>query len=80
MAANHFQGFPEEQVRIFAIQLLNSLHFMRKLKVIHCDIKPENIVLTKWGKSGLKIIDFGTSCLEGKQLYEYLQSRYYRSP
>mgnify|MGYP001950791888 CR=1 FL=1 len=28
----------------------------------------------------MKIIDFGTSCYEGKQLYEYLQSRYYRAP
>jgi len=36
--------------------------------------------MRKWGKSGIKIIDFGTSCFEGKQIYEYLQSRYYRAP
>lgn len=33
-----------------------------------------------WGKSGIKLVDFGTSCFEGKQIYEYLQSRYYRAP
>jgi dual specificity tyrosine-phosphorylation-regulated kinase 2/3/4 len=69
MAANNYKGFPEEQIRIFAIQLLNSLDFMKKQKIIHCDIKPENIVLSKWGKSGIKIVDFGTSCFEGKQIY-----------
>lgn len=36
--------------------------------------------MQKWGKSGLKLADFGTSCFDGQQLYTYLQSRYYRSP
>ena len=36
--------------------------------------------MRNWGKSGVKLIDFGTSCFEGKQVYEYLQSRYYRAP
>lgn len=43
-------------------------------------MKPENIVMKKWGKTGIKLIDFGTSSFEGKQIYEYLQSRFYRSP
>ena len=42
---------------------------MRKEKIIHCDLKPENIVMQKEGKMGIKIIDFGTGCFEGKQLY-----------
>lgn len=36
--------------------------------------------MRNWGKSGIKIIDFGTSCFQGKQIYQYLQSRYYRAP
>jgi dual specificity tyrosine-phosphorylation-regulated kinase 2/3/4 len=31
-------------------------------KIIHCDVKPENIVLKQPGKSGVRMIDFGTSC------------------
>ena len=48
--------------------------------IIHCDLKPENILLRNANKSGLKIIDFGTGCFEGSQLYKYVQSRYYRAP
>lgn len=33
-----------------------------------------------WGKSGIKLVDFGTSCYQGNQIYQYLQSRYYRAP
>lgn len=36
--------------------------------------------MKNWGKSGIKLIDFGTSCFEGKQMFSYLQSRYYRAP
>jgi serine/threonine protein kinase len=28
----------------------------------------------------LKVIDFGSACFEGYQIFTYIQSRYYRSP
>jgi dual specificity protein kinase YAK1 len=28
----------------------------------------------------LKIIDFGSACFEGHTTFQYIQSRYYRSP
>jgi dual specificity tyrosine-phosphorylation-regulated kinase 2/3/4 len=31
-------------------------------------------------KSGIKIIDFGSSCFSDQKLYTYIQSRYYRAP
>jgi serine/threonine protein kinase len=31
-------------------------------------------------KSGVKVIDFGSSCRSNKRMYSYIQSRFYRSP
>jgi dual specificity tyrosine-phosphorylation-regulated kinase 2/3/4 len=31
-------------------------------------------------KSGIKIIDFGSSCFEDERVYTYIQSRFYRAP
>ena len=43
-------------------------------------MKPENILLKKPNKTGIKIIDFGSSCLQTEQIYTYIQSRFYRAP
>lgn len=48
--------------------------------MIHCDLKPENILLKDPAKSGIKIIDFGSSCFQGERVYTYIQSRFYRAP
>ena len=53
---------------------------MKQNKIIHCDLKPENVLLKKPLKSGIKIIDFGSSCFTDDALYNYIQSRFYRSP
>ena len=62
--SNHFNGFSISLTRRFAIQILISLNYMKKNKIVHCDIKPENILLRKQNKSGIKIIDFGSSRFE----------------
>lgn len=31
-------------------------------------------------KSGIKLIDFGSSCYSDEKMYSYIQSRYYRAP
>jgi dual specificity tyrosine-phosphorylation-regulated kinase 2/3/4 len=58
----NFQGASLGLVRRFAIQLLVTLLYMKEHSVIHCDLKPENILLKKPNKSGIKVIDFGSSC------------------
>eukprot|EP00438_Fugacium_kawagutii_P002686 Skav218895 [mRNA] locus=scaffold328:233531:248780:+ [translate_table: standard] len=63
---NNFQGVSLGLIRRFAIQLLAALRFLRKLHIIHCDLKP--------------VIDFGSSCFEDERVYTYIQSRFYRSP
>ena len=43
-------------------------------------MKPENILLKSQDKSGIKIIDFGSSCFSDQRIYTYIQSRFYRAP
>lgn len=59
---NRFKSIPEDILVKFAIQILHSLMFLHGNKIVHCDIKPENIMLKEAHKTGLKLIDFGSSC------------------
>lgn len=75
-----FRGFSLRLIRRFAKQLLSSLVLLKSKKVIHCDLKPENVLLAHPTRSEIKVIDFGSSCLENEKVYTYIQSRFYRSP
>ncbi|KAL2052312.1 hypothetical protein ABVK25_007471 [Lepraria finkii] len=75
-----FRGFSLKLIRRFAKQMLSSLVLLKRKKVIHCDLKPENILLAHPASSEIKVIDFGSSCLENEKVYTYIQSRFYRSP
>ena len=77
---NKFQGFSLQLVRKFAHSMLQCLDVLHKNKIIHCDLKPENVLLKQQGRSGIKIIDFGSSCYEHQRIYTYIQSRFYRAP
>jgi dual specificity tyrosine-phosphorylation-regulated kinase 2/3/4 len=63
--SNGYYGLPLDLIRRFVLQVLNGIHFLHKHHIIHADLKPENILLKETNKSGVKIIDFGSSCLEG---------------
>ncbi|KAF8197418.1 hypothetical protein BJ912DRAFT_1020757 [Pholiota molesta] len=78
--ANGFVGFTTALIRRFTSQMLLSLSLMRHHRIVHCDLKPENVLLRHPAKSGLKVIDFGSSCFEHEKIYTYIQSRFYRSP
>jgi dual specificity tyrosine-phosphorylation-regulated kinase 2/3/4 len=78
--SHDFRGFSLKLIRRFTKQLLGSLVLLKGHKVIHCDLKPENILLAHPARSEIKVIDFGSSCLENEQVYTYIQSRFYRSP
>uniref|UniRef100_A0A1I8JDK0 dual-specificity kinase n=1 Tax=Macrostomum lignano TaxID=282301 RepID=A0A1I8JDK0_9PLAT len=68
--------------RRFAQQLCAALEFLSRsdLQIIHSDLKPENILLVNPKRSTIKIIDFGSSCQYHSKIYQYIQSRFYRSP
>ncbi|XP_054020961.1 dual specificity tyrosine-phosphorylation-regulated kinase 1B-like [Dryobates pubescens] len=77
-----FRGVSLPLTRKFGQQLCAALLFLAApgLRIIHCDLKPENILLCHPKRSALKLVDFGSSCQLGQRLYQYIQSRFYRSP
>ena len=65
------------------VQILDALAVLRNCNIIHCDLKPENVLLKGIEddrQSLIKVIDFGSACFENKTMYSYIQSRFYRSP
>lgn len=77
---NKFAGFSLHLVRRFAYSILKCLEALHENKIIHCDLKPENVLLKQQSRSGIKVIDFGSSCFENERIHSYIQSRFYRSP
>lgn len=67
-------------IRKFGSQILTALKFLRQLGVIHCDLKPENVLLEHSSRSAVKVIDLGSACLRNEKVYTYIQSRFYRAP
>ncbi|KAK8690067.1 hypothetical protein V6N13_088770 [Hibiscus sabdariffa] len=78
---NHFRGLSLSIVQLFSKQILCGLALLKDAGIIHCDLKPENVLLcTNVKPAEIKIIDFGSACMEDRTVYSYIQSRYYRSP
>ena len=79
---SEFKGVSLSLVRKFARNLIRTLDCLRQpeVDVIHCDLKPENVMLVKHNEYRLKVIDFGSSCSSRRQPFTYIQSRFYRSP
>lgn len=72
--------FTLDRVREIAVQVLRSLAFLHALDLIHCDLKPENIMVAEFERPAVKIIDLGSSCFRHDRLATYVQSRSYRAP
>lgn len=69
-------------VRLFSYQLLRSLLWCHSKSIVHCDVKPQNLLVDGRDKT-LKLCDFGTSkrlVPEDEGLRCYICSRYYRAP
>ena len=50
-------GIQPKEALLFCFQLLRGLHYCHKQRVLHRDIKPQNLLIGKYGQ--LKLADFG---------------------
>ncbi|KAL3315928.1 Dual specificity tyrosine-phosphorylation-regulated kinase 1A [Cichlidogyrus casuarinus] len=77
-----YRGVSLTLTRKFGAQLCEALFFLShpQVNIIHCDLKPENIIMVNLKRSAIKVIDFGSSCRLDERPFQYIQSRFYRSP
>ncbi|EDR26358.1 serine/threonine protein kinase ppk15, putative [Entamoeba dispar SAW760] len=79
MKLNKKSGFSLPTIQTLNKQILECLVICKQASIIHCDLKPENVLLTGIS-SKLKLIDLGSCCFDNYSLYSYIQSRFYRAP
>ncbi|CAL0320819.1 unnamed protein product [Lupinus luteus] len=73
-------GLRLSAVRAYAKQLFIALKHLRNCGVLHCDIKPDNMLVNE-AKNVLKLCDFGNAMFAGRnEVTPYLVSRFYRAP
>ena len=80
LKTQRYYGFNMMTLQNVARQLAESLAYTHQKGIIHCDVKPENVMFTNPRKIGIKLVDFGCSCYIGKTVFTYIQSRYFRAP
>lgn len=91
LGKNNFNGFPLKDVQEIGYQILSATKYMHQLRLIHTDIKPENILLKDDAfkvNNGNKqlinnqvlLIDFGSAIHENYYHGEVVSTRHYRAP
>ena len=58
----HPHSYSIDKILDWMTQLFLGVYYLHEKNVVHCDIKLENIVFREMGKSGIKLIDFGSAC------------------
>lgn len=74
-------GLSLQAVRTYARQMFVGLQHLQNCQVVHCDLKPDNILVSP-DKKTIKLCDFGTAVdkRDIMERTEYLVSRFYRAP
>ncbi|ORX80102.1 kinase-like protein [Anaeromyces robustus] len=73
-------GINIKAVRVYAQQLFLALALLKKCKILHADIKPDNVLVNE-SKNILKLCDLGSASFDNEnEITPYLVSRFYRAP
>ena len=77
----HEVGINMSAVRTYARQMFQALNHLRKCKIIHADLKPDNVLINE-SRTTLKVCDLGSAAFssEAFEITPYLVSRFYRAP
>ena len=89
-------GINLKAVRAYAQQMFLGLSLLRKCNILHADLKPDNVLVSRWpltwlkcanllkvneSRNVLKICDLGSaSDASENEITQYLVSRFYRAP
>uniref|UniRef100_A0A8C6T5X8 Protein kinase domain-containing protein n=1 Tax=Neogobius melanostomus TaxID=47308 RepID=A0A8C6T5X8_9GOBI len=71
------------EIRPIIAQMARALQYLKTKGIVHCDLKPANIMMTDHIQQPLhvKLIDFGLACPVGEAVHGTLvQTFYYRAP
>ncbi|KAF4516924.1 hypothetical protein B566_EDAN008013, partial [Ephemera danica] len=74
-------GLGEATVRRHAFQIIRGLDFCHANSIVHRDVKPENVLVSRLGV--VKLCDFGFARLvaaPGETYTDYVATRWYRAP
>lgn len=89
---HNYQPFPMACVQDFTVQLLETLEFLHSFRLIHTDLKIENILLMNDReinfdrqrrvpeRTRIKLIDFGGACYDDSKKSTVINTRQYRAP
>ncbi|SAL98965.1 hypothetical protein [Absidia glauca] len=90
LKSHHFKPFSLCQIQHFAIQLFTSIEFLHRLKLVHTDLKPENVLLINRSEkpvttedlhnTEIRLIDFGSATFEKEFHSAVVSTRHYRAP
>jgi len=78
---DHPKGLPIDTARNHIYQVLKGIEFCHQNNILHRDVKPENVLVSKLGV--VKLCDFGFARLmaaPGEVYTDYVATRWYRAP